>query len=111
MRPIIMGLDDDRRKVAEINSKQDRVTDRLQRLEFTLGLNDKKPQIFEDIENKVAEVKSDLAISVSESNYRVSMCDARIETLERDLNNLTTEMKAIESFVKLRDVETARANS
>ena len=75
IRPIIADLDIDRRKVAEINSKQDRINFRLGQLEYTLGLNDIKPQIFEDIENKVAEVRADLVISESESKFRFNLCD------------------------------------
>ena len=110
IRPIIADLDSDRRKVAEINSKQDRINFRLGQLEYTLGLNDSKPQIFEDIENKVAEVRSDLAISESESKFRFNICDQRIEALERDLKNMTADMKQLDGLMKMRDLETTRAN-
>lgn len=46
IRPIITESDTDRRKVAEVSSKYDRIISRLNQLEYSLGLSDTKPKLF-----------------------------------------------------------------
>ena len=75
IRPIVNELDSDRRRVAEVISKQDRINARLGNLEYALGLNDKKPKVFEDIENTLAEIKADIAVNRNQAEYRVTVVD------------------------------------
>lgn len=106
----MLELDSDRRRVAEVISKQDRIFDRLGQLEYTLGLQDSKPKVFEDIENTMAEMKAEIATNKNEAEFRVTCCDQKLETLERDVKEACTNMKALESLNHMRDTETKRAN-
>ena len=63
IRPIVIELDTDRRTVAEVISKQERINQRLGNLEYALGLNDSKPKVFEEIENTLAEIKAEMAVN------------------------------------------------
>ena len=63
IRPIVTGQAEDRRRVEEMTSKQDRLNYRVGQLEYALGLNDSKPKVFEDIENELADLKSEVAVN------------------------------------------------
>lgn len=110
VRPLITERDEERRKVAEICSKQDRINQKLRQIEYTLGLDANKPQVFEEIENKVAEIKADFAIYASETNHQVALCDQRVEKVERDMHSCETDMKLFKSLMNMRDKQTAEVN-
>ena len=63
IRPIVSSQAEDRRRVEEMTSKQDRLNYRVGQLEYALGLNDSKPKVFEDIENELADLKSEVAVN------------------------------------------------
>ena len=69
-----MEQDTDRRKVAEVISKQDKTNLRLGQLEYALGLNDSKPKVFEDIENGLADVKAEMAVNKNQADFDSNVC-------------------------------------
>jgi len=40
-----------------------------------MGLNEAKPKIFEDIDDKIADTKATIAYNRQEAEFRVSICD------------------------------------
>ena len=75
-----------------------------------MGLNESKPKVFEDLEDKIADVKASVAQNKDESEYRDNLMEQRMETLDRDMKLCVTDMKSMESLIKMRDAETARSN-
>ena len=79
-------------------------------MEYALGLNDSKPKVFENIENSLADLKADVAVNKNQADFRVAACDLKLETLNRDMFECVTNMKALESLNNVRSIETKRAN-
>ncbi len=50
-------MDQDRKIVAEFSVKIDNFIERILKLEYVLGLVGIKPQVFQDLENKIADIK------------------------------------------------------
>jgi hypothetical protein len=46
-------MDQDRRKVAEFQIKVDKFIQRIDKLEYALGLKGVKPQVFKELEDKI----------------------------------------------------------
>ena len=63
IRPMELESNADRKRVAEVSSQQVKMLGRLNNLEYALGLNDSKPKVFEDIENTLADLQSDIAVN------------------------------------------------
>ena len=55
IRPLNQEMERDRVTVAGFIIKSDEFIERLDKIEYILGLDSKKPQVFVDIENKIAE--------------------------------------------------------
>ena len=68
-----------------------------------MGLNDSRPKVFEEIDNKFADVKSDLAMKHVEAIYRSGICDNRIEVLDRDMKSALADIRTMDNLLKLRD--------
>lgn len=68
-----------------------------------MGLNDARPKVFEEIENKFADVKCEMVEKHSEAIYRSGLCDNRIEVLDRDMKSCLADIRTIDNLLKLRD--------
>ena len=110
IRPIIQELDSDRRKVAEVSSKQDRVNQRLMSIEYILGLSETKPKIFEDLEDKIANNKALIAENANETSYRLELMQQTMSALDSDMKSCVADMKSLDSLIRMRDTETAESN-
>ena len=110
IKPLVSQQAADSRKVAEMESKHERLLARLHQVEFALGLNDSKPKVFQNIDDKFAEMRAVVALNLSESNFKVGCCDQKIASLERDLKDCLSSMRSMESLIKVRDQETQRSN-
>ena len=103
IKPIVHELEQDRRNVAQVCSNQDRINSRLNNIEFAMGLNDARPKVFEEIENKFADFKCDIAEKHNDAIYRVGLCDNRIEVLDRDMRSALADIRTMDNLLKLRD--------
>ena len=82
IKPIQIEADTDRSKVAKMTVKHDNVLKRLTKIEFILNLNSQKPKVFEDIDNAIAAIKSDIAINKSEAEFQVDLSNTKNLALE-----------------------------
>ena len=98
MQPIVAEISEDRRKVASVTSTQDRIKERLSQLEYALGLSEKRPQIFEDFDDKIADNKMQMAQNHNDMEFRTDVCDQEIDRIKINLNKVLVEMKGIESL-------------
>ena len=60
-------MDTDRKKMAVLAVSQERISDRLQKIEYAVGLSNEKPQVFVDIENQFADIKVKMALDKTDS--------------------------------------------
>ena len=54
INPIMTEIDEDRQKVAQLGVDQTKIYKRIQELEYSVGLIDSKPKIFQDIDDSFA---------------------------------------------------------
>lgn len=59
-------MDQDRKVVAEFSVKVDNFVERILKLEYVLGLVGVKPQVFQDLENKIADIKVQNCVTKNE---------------------------------------------
>ena len=85
VKPILSDMDTDRKKMAELQVKQDRIQERLRKIEYAVGLSNEKPQVFVDIENEFADLKVKIALDKTDNQYAVDLCNQKLMAQERDL--------------------------
>ena len=73
VKPILTDMDTDRKKMAELAVKQERIAERLKKIEYTVGLSNEKPQVFVDIENDFADLKAKMAFDRTDNKYAVDL--------------------------------------
>ena len=99
----MIDLEMDRRAVATVQAEQNRIYQRLAQLEYVMQMSENKPKAFEMIDNKLADMRADMAQNQNEALYRVGCCDNKIEALTRDVKSALADIKSMESMLKLRD--------
>ena len=75
-------------------------------LEYTLGLNDSKPIVFEEIDDKIADMKSSIEVNKTDVIGRMEMIDSDTEKLTREVKHVVSEMDVLTSLMTMRDQET-----
>ena len=110
IKPIVQESDNDRRRVAEVISKQDRIGQRLAALEYSLGLTDTRPKLFQEIDNKIADIRALIAENKNDGDFKQGINDQRLDKLEIDGRQMQSDFKAVQNLTQMRDVENKRSN-
>ena len=55
--------DEDRKKMSDIMTQQDKINKKLFNLEYFTGLSDKKPVMFVKMENEIADIKQNIMLN------------------------------------------------
>ena len=82
MRPVNQEMEFDRRVVAEFAVKVDGFIKRLEQIEYALGLQGCKPQIFEDIDNKISDMQAENTVSKKILQDEINMQNSKIDLLK-----------------------------
>ena len=64
-----------------------------------MQMSENKPKAFEMIDNKLADMRAEMAQNQNEALYRVGCCDNRMEALNRDVSSALADIKSMESML------------
>ena len=101
IRPLNQEMERDRVTVAGFIIKSDEFIERLDKIEYILGLDSKKPQVFVDIENKIAETTVKMEVHKFELLEEIKATNERINSLKERFSDSTQQ---IETMNKLQTI-------
>ena len=97
IKPLLNDRDVDRKKMVDIVFKQDRIAERLKKIEYSVGLCNEKPQIFVDIENEIADMKQGMVLNKTDLQYGIDLANQRMMSIERDLLSFKQQNQSLEA--------------
>ena len=103
VQPLLGARDADRRQMAELAVKQERVSERLRKIEYAVGLSNEKPQVFVDIDNEFAEMKVNRALDRTDAQYAVDLVHQKAMSQERDQMAFKAQLSSLEALIHMRD--------
>ena len=101
--PIIKQIEGERRVRATMEILHEKMMDRIGKLEGILGASNNKPQMIEDIENKIAENRAQYLYDINKIEGVLKQHQVQQDRLFEVSQDIKAQIKSTNSVLELRE--------